>query len=104
MYISVPPFQEIDGWMKYSDDEKMRAVLEYTNLLADVQSKSDSFAALYRQMRSACKANPRNDKEAIRLYCERVRNSLSSKNPIYSNAYMDVLIVSVLINEWRMSV
>lgn len=104
MYISVPPFQEIDGWMKYSDDEKMRAALEYTNLLADVQSKSDSFAALYRQMRSACKANPRNDKEAIRLYCERVRNSLSSKNPIYSNAYMDVLIVSVLINEWRMSV
>lgn len=104
MYISVPPFQEIDGWMKYSDDEKMRAALEYTNLLADVQSKSDSFAALYHQIRSACKANPRNDKEAIRLYCERVCNSLSSKNPIYSNAYMDVLIVSVLINEWRMSV
>ena len=104
MYISVPPFQEIDTWMEYSDDEKMRAALEYTKLLTDVQIKSDSFAALYHQIRSACKANPRYDNESTKLYCNRVYNLLSLNNPIYSNAYIDVLIVSIIINEWRMRV
>ncbi|MEI3061157.1 MAG: hypothetical protein V8T29_11045 [Oscillospiraceae bacterium] len=104
MYISVPPFQEIDTWMEYSDDEKMRAALEYTKLLTDVQIKSDSFAALYHQIRSACKANPRYDNESTKLYCNRVYILLSLNNPIYSNAYIDVLIVSIIINEWRMRV
>lgn len=104
MYISVPLFQEIDTWMEYSDDEKIKAALEYTKLLADVQSKSDSFAALYHQVRSICKSNPRDDKETIKLYCERVYDSLPAKNPIYNGVYVNVLVVSILINEWRMSV
>lgn len=104
MYIDVPPFQEIDTCMGYSNDEKMKAALEYTKLLSDVQRKEESFSALYRQIRCACKEKSREDEEPARGYCDRIYNTLPIKNPIYSKTYIDVLVVSILINEWRMAV
>lgn len=104
MYIDVPPFQEIDTCMGYSNDKKMKAALEYTKLLSDVQRKEESFSALYRQIRCACKEKLREDEEPARGYCDRIYNTLPIKNPIYSKTYIDVLVVSILINEWRMAV
>ncbi len=104
MYISVPPFQEIDGWMKYSEEEKPNAALEYTRVLPDVQSKSESFAVLYRQVKNTCQNNPKNDEESVKDYCGRVYGILPSKSPIYSKTYVGILITSMLINEWRRSV
>ncbi len=104
MYISVPTFQEIDQWMGYSEDEKMKAALEYTKVLPDVQGKSESFAALYRQVRNICHSNPINDEEPVKTYCERIYGTLPSKNPIYNKSYVGVLIASIMINEWRRSV
>ena len=82
----------------------MRAALEYTKILPDVQGKSDSFAALYRQIRNSCQSNPRNDEESVRDYCERIYGDLPTKNPIYTKTYVSVLVTSMLINEWRRSV
>lgn len=104
MYIAIPEFQEIDQWMGYSDEERMRAALEYTKVLPDVRGKSESFAALYRQLRSASQGNPRNDEESVKDYCERVYGGLTNKNPIYNKTYVGILIASILINEWRRSV
>ena len=104
MYIDIPEFQEIDQWMGYSEEERMKAALEYTKILSDVRGKSESFAALYRQVRSASQGNPRNDEESVKDYCERVYGGLTNKNPIYNKTYVGILIASMLINEWRRSV
>ena len=104
MYISIPTFQEIEGWMGYSEGEKPNAALEYTKILPDVQSKSESFAVLYRQVRSTCQSNPRNDEETVKNYCDRVYGLLPGKNPIYNQTYVGILVASILINEWRRSV
>ena len=104
MYISVPEFQEIDKWVGYSEEERMKAALEYTKILPDVQGKSDSFAALYRQIRNTCQSNPRSDEESVRSYCERIYRDLPAKNPIYTKTYVGVLVTSMLINEWRRSI
>lgn len=104
MYIDIPEFQEIDQWMGYSEEERMKAALEYTKILSDVRGKSESFAALYRQLRSASQGNPRNDEESVKDYCERVYGGLTNKNPIYNKTYVGILIASMLINEWRRSV
>lgn len=104
MYISIPTFQEIEAWMGYSEEEKPNAALEYTKIMSDMQGNSDSFAVLFRQIRDACLTNTKNDEEAVKDYCARVHKLLPSKNPIYDNTYVDILIVSLLINIWRRSV
>ncbi len=104
MYIDVPPFQEIDVWMCYSKEEQMKAALEYTRVLSDVQGKSESFTVLYRQVRNACQENLRGNRESVKNYCERVYRVLPNKNPIYNKAYVSILVASMLINEWRRSV
>lgn len=104
MYIAVPEFQEIDQWMSYSEEERMKAALEYTKVLPDVRGRAESFAALYRQVRSVCQGNPRNNEESVKDYCERVYGVLPNKSPIYNKTYVGILIVSMLINEWRRSV
>lgn len=104
IYISVPEFREIEKWMEYSENEKMNAALEYTKILSDIQGNSESFAALYRQVRTACNSNPRNDEEPVKTYCKRICGTLTNKNPIYNKTYVGVLIASILINEWRRSV
>lgn len=104
MYIAIPEFQEIDQWMGYSEEERMEAALEYTKVLPDVRGKSESFAALYRQVRSASRGNPRNNGESAKNYCERVYGILPNKSPIYNKTYIGILIASMLVNEWRRSV
>lgn len=104
IYISIPTFQEIEGWMGYSEAEKPNAALEYTKILPDVHGKSESFSVLYRQVRGACQSNPKNDDEAIKDYCDRVYGLLPGKNPIYNKTYVGILVASMLINEWRRSV
>ena len=102
MYIAIPTFQEIDQWMGYPEDEKLKAALEYTKVMADIQGKSESFATIYRQIKTACQNNQRDNEEAVSTYCNRIYCALPNKNPIYNKEYVGVLTVSMLINEWRM--
>lgn len=104
MFIAVPEFPEIDAWIGYSEGERMKAALEYTKVLTDVRGKSESFAALYRQVRNACREKPRSDEKSVKDYCEQVYEILPSKNPIYNKMYVGILVASMLINEWRRSV
>lgn len=104
IYISIPMFQEIEGWMGYSEKEKPNAALEYTKILSDFQIKSESFTVLYRQIRTACQSNPKNEEESVRNYCERVCGDFFKKNPIYNKTYVEILVACILINEWRKGV
>lgn len=103
MLISVPQFQEIERAMSCSEDEKYRLSYEYTTMLADFQSKSQSFTDMFLKTRHMCLENPQMEDESIKAYCERIYNLFTVPNPIYNKPYISVLVVSVLINEWRRS-
>lgn len=101
MYISIPEFGEIERLMEYSNEEKMRASYEYTKILSDVKGNSDSFSALFLQIKNACQQNPRDENETVQNYCKRIIGLIPNKSPIYGNIYISVLISCMLINEWR---
>lgn len=103
MLIAIPQFQEINRLLNYSGEEIYKASLEYTNILTDFQSKSESFTIFYLQIRDICISSPKNDAENAIEYCDRVYTLLPSSSPIYNKTYVYVLIACILINEWRRS-
>lgn len=101
MYIAVPEFSEIERLMQYSEDEKMKASYEYTKIMSDVKGNSESFSALFLQIKNLCRQYPRNQDEKVQDYCERINELLINKSPIYGRIYISILIACMLINEWR---
>ncbi len=101
MLIAIPPFQDISNLIGCTEDDKYRASYEYTRILTDFQSKSESFTFVFMQIRNVCNTNPQNSSEETREYCNRIYNLLPAKNPIYNKTYIYVLVACILINEWR---
>lgn len=101
MLIAIPPFQDVSNLIDCSEEDKYRTSYEYTRILTDFQSKSESFTSVLMQVRNICFTNPQNNCETPREYCDRVYTLLPSKNPIYNKTYIYVLIACILINEWR---
>ena len=101
MLIAIPPFQDISNLIDCSEEDKYRASYEYTRILTDFQSKSESFTSVFMQIRNICVTNPKNNSETPKEYCDRVYTLISSKNPIYNKTYICVLVACILINEWR---
>ncbi len=102
MALSLPPFDEIERLMNYANDvEKGQASYQYTVIFSDIQKKSTSFDALFRQIREQCSVNPKRDSESTPEYCERIYALIPCKNLIYNKTYACVLIACVLINEGR---
>ncbi len=104
MYISVPEFNEIDSWVRYSVEEKPQAALEYTRILSDIKDRSDSFPVIFHQVKTAFCQNPQCDGESVKAYCERLYDILPLKNPIYNKTYVTILAACMIINKWRQSV
>ena len=84
MLIDIPQFQEIQNYIGYDDESKNKAAYEYTSMLADFQSKSESFTALFLKIRKKCLENPLRDDETIPGYCHRIYSLLPAKSPIYN--------------------
>lgn len=103
MYISIPDFEEIDRWIKYTKEEKPQAALEYTTILSDIKKSSDSFNVIFHQVKNAFCQNPQYDGESVKTYCERLYGLLPLKNPIYNKIYVTILATSMIINKWRQS-
>lgn len=101
MLISIPQFQEIQDYIGYDEQEKNKAAFEYTRMLADFQSKSESFTTVFLRSRKLCLKNPRRDDETMQAYCHRIYGLLPAKSPVYNETYISVLVASVQINEWR---
>lgn len=101
MFISIPQFQEIDAMLGYLEDEKYAASYEYTKILTDFQSRSESFNTIFLQTRETCMANPQRPDEDTKDYCDKIYGLLPSKSPIYNQKYVSILAACVLINEWR---
>ncbi|KAF5031054.1 hypothetical protein DSECCO2_631750 [anaerobic digester metagenome] len=101
MLISIPQFMEVQRLFDYSESNKEKAALEYTSMLADFQSKSESFTAIFLKTRDLCMKNPRGESESIEDYCKRVYNLIPVKTPIYNHVYVSILVACILINEGR---
>lgn len=101
MLISIPQFQEIQDCIGYDEEGRNKAAFEYTRMLADFHSKSESFTSVFVKTRKICLDNPPEIGEAMQEYCQRIYNLLPGKSPIYNKTYISVLVASVQINEWR---
>ena len=101
MFIDIPEFNEIRKWADFNNEEVPKAALEYTNILADCQNKSESFRTLFLKVRELCASNSKSESEKILAYCERIYNLILNKNPIYNQMYISIIVISTLINEWR---
>lgn len=104
MIISIPPFEEIMKVAGFSED-KYKASYEYTMIMSDLQTKSESFTNVFMKVRTLCLENKKETNESIREYAKRLCNILYSKNTIietiYNRMYISVLVVCILINEGR---
>lgn len=101
MLIAIPPFQDISSLIGYTKENKYKASYEYTRILTDFQSKSESFISVFMEIRNVCSENPRNVNESASDYCNRIYAILPSQNPIYNETYICILVACLLINEWR---
>ena len=101
MLISIPQFQEIQDCIGYGDQVKNKAAFEYTRMLADFQSKSESFISVFLKTRKLCLENPHRDDETMQEYCHRIYSTFPAKSPIYNKIYISVLVAIIQINEWR---
>lgn len=108
MIISIPTFEEIYKVASFKEEEKYKASYEYTNILSDSQTKSDSFSSIFMKVRKLCADEKKNEKESIWEYANRLCNILYKGNfileALYNRMYLCVLIICILINEGRRAV
>lgn len=101
MLIAIPEFSEIQRLTKYPEEIEGKAALEYTRMVEDFKKKTESFTSMFLKVRDLCIKNPLYPSERVEDYCKRIYDLILTKNPIYNNFYISILVVSVLINEGR---
>lgn len=108
MIISVPAFSEVHKIAGFTEDEKYKASFEYTNILADSQTKQDSFTGVFVQVRRLCQNERKNSGESIWDYANRLCDILYRNHSVvevlYNRMYICILIVCIIVNEGRKAV
>ena len=108
MLISIPPFEEVLKITGLPDEKKYEASFEYTQILSDSQTKSESFTNIFVQVRGLYIKHEKYESETILTYVNRLCDMLYKKSyviePVYNRMYICVLIVCILINEGRRAV
>ncbi len=108
MIISIPPFEEVLKITGLPDEKKYEASFEYTQILSDSQTKSESFTNIFVQVRGLYIKHEKHASETILTYVNRLCDMLYKKSyviePVYNRMYICVLIVCILINEGRRAV
>ena len=105
MLISIPTFEEISRVLSFQEDVKYKASYEYTLILSDAQTKSETFISLFTKVRTTMKENKRETKTPFKKYTEELCKRLYSVHPdielIYNKTYISILIASITIGEMR---
>lgn len=70
MLISIPTFEEISRVLSFQDDDKYKASYEYTLILSDAQTKSETFTSLFTKVRTMMKENKRETEKPFKQYTE----------------------------------
>lgn len=107
MLISIPTFEEILRVLSFQEDDKYKASYEYTLILSDAQTKSETFTSLFTKVRVLMKENKREAEKSLKQYSEELCKMLYSVHPdielIYNKMYISILIASITISEMRRS-
>lgn len=107
MLISIPPFDEISRVLSFQENDKYKASYEYTLILSDAQTKSETFTNLFTKVRTMVKENKRDSEKPFEQYSKELCNRLYSIHPdielIYNRTYISILIASITISEMRRS-
>lgn len=105
--ISIPPFEEISRVLGFQEDDKYKASYEYTLILSDAQTKSETFMSLFAKVRTMVKENKRDTEKSFKQYSGELCKKLYSIHPdielIYNKTYISILIASIIISEMRRS-
>ena len=105
MLISIPPFEEISKVLSFQEDDKYKASYEYTLILSDAQTKSETFTSLFTKVRTMVKENKRDTAKSFKQYSDELCKKLYSIHPdielIYNKTYISILITSITISEMR---
>ena len=103
--ISIPTFEEIARVLSFQEDDKYKASYEYTLILSDAQTKSETFTSLFKKVRTMMKENERQTEKPFKEYTEELCKRLYSVNHdielIYNKTYISILIASITIGEMR---
>lgn len=103
--ISIPPFEEVLRVVGLLDDDKFKASFEYTKIMSDLQSKSDSFTNVFIKIRKTCSNYPKTPTESMWIYVNRICDQTFKENciieSIYNRMYICILTTCILINEMR---
>lgn len=105
MLISIPTFKEILKILEFKEEDKYKVSYEYTSVLEDSQTKSETFTVLFRKIRTMIKEHPRDKDKSIKQYCEELYDILQLRSPdieiMYNLTYVSILIVSIVLSEMR---
>ena len=81
MLISIPTFEEISRVLSFQEDVKYKASYEYTLILSDAQTKSETFISLFTKVRTMMKENKRETEKPFKQYTEKLCKRLYSVHP-----------------------
>ena len=104
MLLSIPEFSVIEKMASFNEDEKYKASYEYAKILADSQKNDEGFYTLLKKLQDIMDKNPISaDETANRDYVGYANRiiALVPNNPIYSNLYEEIIILSILYNNWK---
>ena len=104
---AVPVSADGNWGLSFQEDDKYKASYEYTLILSDAQTKSETFTSLFKKVRAMMKENKRGAEKSLKQYSEELCKKLYSVHPdielIYNKTYISILIACITISEMRRS-
>lgn len=105
IYISVPPFKEVEKILGLQENGLFKASYEYTKLIADSKESTESFINVFRKVRSLMKKiqmTPEiNAWQYSGLVCKELLKDKPTIQYLYNEYYIRVLTTCIMINEMR---
>lgn len=105
IYISVPPFKEVEKILGLQENDLFKASYEYTKLIADSKESTESFINVFRKVRSLMKKiqmTPEiNAWQYSGLVCKELLKDKPTIQYLYNEYYIRVLTTCIMINEMR---
>ena len=105
MIISIPPFDEVQQVVQLDAEDKYKASYEYTRIMTDSHSKSESFTKVFFKVRTLIENREIKVDETAWEYAGNICEELYAGNPmvkiLYNQLYVRILVICIIINGMR---
>lgn len=105
MIISIPPFDEVQQVVQLDAEDKYKASYEYTRIMTDSHSKSESFTKVFFKVRTLIENRDIKVDETAWEYAGNICEELYAGNPmvkiLYNQLYVRILVICIIINGMR---